>query len=389
MYLSHLALNDFRNYREAICEFSPGANVLVGANGQGKTNVVEAIAYLATFTSHRVAADAALVRAGTPGAVVRAKTQVGSRSLLLELEIIAGKANRARLNRAPVRPRELLGIVRVVMFAPEDLALVKGDPAERRRFLDELVVTRTPRLAGVKADYDKTLRQRSALLKQSGGSRHADPMVLSTLDVWDAQLAAAGAELMKARADVVRDIAPHVDRAYREVADGDGPATLELATSLAKEEERHELALPETGAEEIAGLRTRLEAALRAVRTRELDRGVTLVGPHRDDLLLGIGELPAKGYASHGESWSLALALKLASFRLLIEDDPDSGSPILILDDVFAELDARRRARLAEVVAAADQSFITAAVAEDLPEGLSGRRFRVVAGEISAEEEDA
>lgn len=387
MYLSHLSLNDFRNYREAVCEFAPGINVLVGANGQGKTNVVEAIAYLATFSSHRVAADTALVRAGAPGAVVRAKTLVGSRSMLLELEIIAGKANRARLNRAVVRPREILGIVRVVMFAPEDLALVKGDPADRRRFLDDLVAVRTPRLAGVKADYDKTLRQRSALLKQSGGSRNADAMVLSTLDVWDAQLAAAGAQLMRAREDVVRDLAPHVNAAYAEVADGGGPATLELTTSLAKEEERAGLAIPDAGADSVDGLAERLRTAMSAVRKQELDRGVTLVGPHRDDLLLGIGDLPAKGYASHGESWSLALALKLGSFRLLIEDDPDSGPPLLILDDVFAELDSRRRARLAEVVAAAEQSFVTAAVEEDLPDGLGGKRFRVTAGTI--EEVDA
>ncbi|HZK06483.1 MAG TPA: DNA replication/repair protein RecF [Actinomycetaceae bacterium] len=397
MHLSHLALSDFRNYHEAVVEFEPGVMVLIGANGQGKTNLVEAIAYLGTFSSHRVAADSALVRAGTPGAVVRARAiGGGGRANTLELEIISGKANRARLNRAPVRPRDLLGIVRTVVFAPEDLALVKGDPGERRRMLDELMVLRAPRLAGVKSEYEKILRQRSALLKQLGGrgrsARRPDPYAESTLDVWDGQFAAAGAEIVVARAQLAAELAPHVAAAYRAVADSDRLARIELRASLEKEETR----LADQGAgEEAAGqdltdvelVRERLIAAMQALRPAEMDRGVCLVGPHRDDLHLAIGDLPAKGYASHGESWSLALALRIASFELLRSEDEDP--PILILDDVFAELDLQRRRRLAAMVGEADQVFVTAAVPADVPEELGGVRYVVVNGTIKREEEAA
>ncbi|HHW83948.1 MAG TPA: DNA replication/repair protein RecF [Actinomycetales bacterium] len=404
MHLSHLALSDFRNYHEAVVEFSPGVMVLVGKNGQGKTNLVEAIAYLATFTSHRVSADTALVRAGTPGAVVRAKVVGGGRATTLELEIIAGRANRARLNRGQAKPRDLLGILRTVVFAPEDLALVKGDPAERRRLLDELMVLRTPRLAGVKSEYEKTLRQRSALLKQAGGRARGgrrDEYAESTLDVWDAQLASAGAQISVARAQLVADLAPHVATAYRAVSESDRLATIELRTSLAKEETRLASGGRYPREEEddddtrvassadvasVAEVEERLRAAMGALRKAELERGVTLVGPHRDDLHLAIGELPAKGYASHGESWSLALALRIAEFELLRADDPDT--PILILDDVFAELDSARRRRLAAMVGEAEQVFVTAAVAEDIPAELDGVRYHVEAGTIEREEVD-
>lgn len=395
MHLTNLALSDFRNYTEAVAEFEPGVMVLIGSNGQGKTNLVEAIHYLSGLSSHRVAADSALVRVGAPGAVVRAKVMAHGRASTVELEIVSGQANRARLNRTPVRPRELVGTVRTVLFAPEDLSLVKGDPSERRRFLDDLMILRTPRLAATRAEYEKILRQRSALLKQAGGKGRGrrDDYAESTLDVWDAQLAAAGAQISAARAALVADLQPHVRAAYGEISNSDRLATLTLQTSLERQEARlaekgdsGPLTAPVEGSEvgtggaSVAELAARLTAAMRALRPTELERGISLVGPHRDELLLAIGDLPAKGYASHGESWSLALALRIASFELLRQDEMDP--PILILDDVFAELDAGRRERLAAMVSVADQVFVTAAVAADVPPELDGAHYRVVAGTI-------
>ncbi len=391
MYVSDLALNEFRNYHEAVVALHEGVVTLVGANGQGKTNLVEAIGYLSTFSSHRVSADAALVRSGATGAVVRARVVGGGRSTLVELEIIAGRANRARVNRAPVRTRDVLGIVRTVVFAPEDLALVKGDPSDRRRYLDDLVVTRTPRLAAVRSEYDRIVRQRSALLKSTGGGRRAPDTLLATLDVWDGHLAAAGAQLIAARAELVAELAPHVVAAYRTVSDSAGDAALTIRSSLVRAEEGR---APEGGAggdgaadavdrdRDVPGLTRRMIAAMQDLRRQEMDRGVCLVGPHRDDLALSIGELPAKGYASHGESWSLALALRMGAFDLLAAEDPHGETPILILDDVFAELDSRRRARLADMVGRAQQVFVTAAVAEDIPADLTGQRFHVLAGTV-------
>lgn len=368
MYVSDLALSDFRNYHDQVVRFQPGVTVLLGRNGQGKTNLVEAIAYLATFSSHRVSADTALVRAGTPGAVVRAKAVEKGRERVVELEVIAGRANRAKLNRSPVRPRELLGIIRTVVFAPEDLALVKGDPSERRRFLDELSVMRMPRYADVKSRYDKVVRQRSALLK--AGRR-------SELDVWDSQLAALGAEISRIRGDLVVELAPHVTAAYAEIADG-ASAQIELSSSLAAAEQKEGV---DPGDQE---LEERLLNALERARPRELDRGLCLVGPHRDELSLIINDLPARGYASHGESWSLALGLRLGSFQLLADDDP----PILILDDVFAELDSLRREKLASMVGEADQVVVTAAVDDDVPAALSGALLRVEAGAVTEVSDD-
>lgn len=379
MYVSDLALNDFRNYAEAVVSFSEGVVTLLGANGQGKTNLVEAIAYLATFSSHRVSADTALVRAGASGAVIRAKVVSEGRPTLLELEIIAGRANRARINRVPARTRDVLGVLKAVVFAPEDLSLVKGDPTDRRRYLDDLVVTRTPRLAAVRSEYDRILRQRSALLKSTGGGRRVPDALMSTLEVWDGHLAEAGAQLIAARAGLVEALTPHVSEAYRSVSDGAGEASLAIRSSLEKAEEGTEGS--DAGeAADVATLTSRMVAAMQRLRRQELDRGVCLVGPHRDDLVLGIGDLPAKGYASHGESWSLALALRMGAFELLRAEAGEA--PVLILDDVFAELDARRRARLAEMVAAAQQVFITAAVPDDVPAGLDGQRFQVTAGVI-------
>ena len=373
MYVRHLSVTDFRSWPAAEVAFEPGPSVLVGPNGQGKTNLVEALGYVATLGSHRVATDAPLVREGAPRAVVRAAVVSAGRELLVELEINPGKANRARLNRSSVpRPREVLGALRSVLFAPEDLALVRGDPGERRRFLDELLTQRTPRFAGVRADYDRVLKQRGALLKTArahrGSGAGAD---LRTLDIWDGHLARYGAELLAGRLGLVRDIAPHVATAYDEVARGGGPAAVTYSCSLGD-------ALPpdEPGAEL---LEVALLAELARVRPAELERGVTLVGPHRDDLVLSLIGRPAKGYASHGESWSYALALQLAAYELLTAD---GAEPVLVLDDVFAELDTARRGRLAKLASRAEQVLVTAAVADDVPPELLGARYDVADGEV-------
>ena len=374
MHLAHLSLVDFRSYASAELPLEPGVTALVGPNGQGKTNLVEAVGYLATQGSHRVAGDAPLVRSGATRAVVRGQVMRDGRSLLVELEINPGKANRARVNRAPVpRPRDALGLLRTVVFAPEDLALVKGDPSDRRHFLDDLLVARTPRLAGVRADYDRVLKQRNALLKTAGLSRRTGGPDLRTLDVWDTHLSAAGGELLAARLGLIEELRPLVEKAYATVAMGDRrsvPVGVEYQSSLGAEIEL----VPDA-----AVLATALGAALAGVRSDELDRGITLVGPHRDELVLKLADLPARGYASHGESWSLALALRLGSYDLLCAD---GGEPVLILDDVFAELDADRRDRLAEFVAPAEQVLVTAAVPADVPEILAGSRVDVLNGEV-------
>ena len=371
MRLTHLSLRDFRSYTEVELALEPGVTALVGPNGQGKTNLVEAIGYLATLSSHRVAADAPLVRLGAERAVVRGNVTRGSRAMLVEVEISPGKANRARVNRAPVpRPRDVLGILRTVLFAPEDLALVRGDPSERRRFLDDLLVSRHPRYAAVRADYERVLRQRSALLKtaRSGGD-------LRTLDVWDGHLAQHGAALLAGRLELVGALAPPAVEAFAEVAPSSEPIACTYRSSLDGE-------LP-TDAGQLQEL---LLAALEGVRRQEVERGVCLVGPHRDDLELSLGAGPAKGYASHGESWALALALRLASYRLLVADDVE---PVLILDDVFAELDTRRREALAAVAKRAEQVLVTAAVAADVPDGLDGVRFTVSGGQVTRNQQDA
>ncbi|MFF2627241.1 DNA replication/repair protein RecF [Kitasatospora sp. CB02891] len=374
MHVAHLSLADFRSYARVEVPLDPGVTAFVGPNGQGKTNLVEAIGYIATLGSHRVATDAPLVRLGAERAVVRASVVAqGGRTTLVELEITPGKANRARLNRSDnVRPRDVLGVLRTVLFAPEDLSLVKGDPGERRRFLDELLTARAPRLAGVRSDYERVLKQRNALLKtaatarRAGGGKAAD---LATLEVWDGHLARTGAELTAFRIQLVAALQPLVAEAYRQLAPGGGETVLEYRSSF-----EGELPTSREQAEQ------QLLDALQAARAQEVARGLTLVGPHRDELLLRLGPLPAKGYASHGESWSYALALRLASYELL---RAEGGEPVLILDDVFAELDARRRDRLAELVAGGEQVLVTAAVAEDVPKALSGARYAVSDGAVT------
>jgi DNA replication and repair protein RecF len=373
MYVSHLSLTDFRSYDSLELALAPGISVFQGPNGQGKTNLAEAIGYLATLTSHRVASDAPLVRVGAPRAVIRGLVVRDMRPTLLEVEINPGKANRARINRAPVpRAREILGLVRTVAFAPEDIVVVKGDPAERRRFLDDLLVTRLPRYAGVRADYERVLKQRNALLKSAGVARagRSRGENLSTLDVWDAHLARFGAELLAGRLELVELLRPLVAKAYDEVARGGGDVRLDYRSSLGPN--------ADLAAERVALAESYLDA-MRKRRREELDRGTSLVGPHRDELLLSLGDMPARGYASHGECWSFALALRLATYELLRSD---GGEPVLVLDDVFAELDVARRDRLAELVAPAEQVLVTAAVSADVPQVLSGARFEVLAGTV-------
>lgn len=380
MYVRHLQVTDFRSWEHADLELEIGTSVLIGQNGQGKTNLIEAIGYLATLGSHRVATDAPLIRHGAARAIVRGTVVNTGRELTVELEITPGKANRARVNRGPVpRPRDVLGILRTVLFAPEDLALVRGDPSERRRFLDDLLVLRAPRYAGVRADYDRVLRQRNALLKTSGAARRAGSRGdISTLDVWDGHLARHGAELLAGRLDLVADLAPHLSAAYAGIAPESKPAEIGYRSTIAETLPGEYGRSTEIRAD-VEVLTDALLAAMVAGRDTELERGVSLVGPHRDELELVLDAHPAKGYASHGESWSFALALRLASYELL---RAESSEPVLVLDDVFAELDQRRRRRLAEVAGAAEQVLVTAAVEEDVPDSLMGARYLVSDGEV-------
>ena len=374
MHVTHLSLADFRSYTELELPLDGGVTALVGPNGQGKTNLVEAVGYVATLGSHRVATDAPLIRLGAQRAVVRAAVSRGGRPQLVELEIVSGGANRARINRSPVpRVREVLGLLRTVLFAPEDLALVKGDPDGRRRFLDDLLVARAPRFAGVRSDYERVVTQRNALLKAIKAGRGD----VRTLDVWDDQLATVGAELLAGRVYLTHQLAPHVAHAYAELAGSGQEAAIAYRSTLGEDVGDQ----PQPGRDLLRGL---LLEALSRRRPAELERVVSLVGPHRDELAVQLGPFPAKGFASHGESWSLALALRLASYQLLRADtgaDGD-GEPVLVLDDVFAELDTGRRDRLAALVAGAEQVLVTAAVPQDVPEALRGVRVDVMAGEV-------
>jgi DNA replication and repair protein RecF len=415
VYLSRLALTDFRSYAAVDLSLDPGVSTLIGANGQGKTNVVEAVGYLATLGSHRVASDGPLVRHGAERAILRGAVTSAERDSLVEIEINPGRANRARLNRSPVsRPRQVLGVLRTVLFAPEDLSLVKGDPEQRRRYLDDILVARAPRYAAVRGDYERVLRQRTALLKSlrgrpwarqlagagRAGPRHGSPdegfpadsggdgatggSAATTLDVWDEHLATKGAELLAARISLTGALRPLVAKAYTAVSGESAAASIAYRQAFsinipgqrngAGDAERPE---PEPDAERLAAW---LREALALARAEEIERGVCLVGPHRDELELRIGDLPARGYASQGESWSAALALRLAAFELLRENGDD---PVLLLDDVFAELDSGRRERLAAVAAGAEQVIVTAAVAQDVPQVLAGARFEVAEGSVT------
>ncbi len=396
MYVAHLSLTDWRSYPSVELALEPGVSTFLGANGHGKTNVIEAICYLGTLSSHRAATDTPLVRQGAERSIVRADVVRGGRHALIEVEVNPGRANRARINRGAVpRARDVIGLVRAVLFAPEDLALIKGDPDGRRRFMDELLVLRTPRLAGVRADYDRVLKQRNSLLRSSGTARGTAgrETLLATLSVWDEQLVRFGSELVSGRLRLVSALRPTLTAAYVEIAPGRGEPALAYRASLGPLErgsaddvvamarmsaELEEIAAGPDGIAELGGL---MQAQLELRRRDEFDRGVTLVGPHRDDVLVGLGSMPARGFASHGESWSLALSARLAAHDLLAEDGDE---PILVLDDVFAELDVSRRTALAARVAGAGQVLVTAAVEADVPEILRGRRFDVEPGSVDS-----
>ncbi len=383
MIVEQLGLKDFRNYAEVDVSLSTGANVFVGRNGQGKTNLVEAVAYLATLGSHRVSSDAPMVKDGADAAIVRARLAHGERSVLLELQLNRQGSNRARVNGVNVRTAELPRYAQVVLFAPEDLQIVRGDPSARRRFADQLIVQRTPRMAAVVADYDRVLRQRTALLK-SARARGVRGDALGTLDVWDDKLVTLGTELIEARLALASDLSDPVARAYAAIAGAEHEPRLEWALSVGGgDPEEGDAAVPASG----GPLAEQFRAALAARRSAELERGLTLVGPHRDDLVLRVRSLPVKGYASHGESWSVALALRLASAELL-RAESRLGDPVLILDDVFAELDAGRRTRLAELVGGYEQVIVTSAVEEDVPDALRAHVVRVEAGQIETVDDE-
>ncbi|HUC24173.1 MAG TPA: DNA replication/repair protein RecF [Streptosporangiaceae bacterium] len=384
MHLRRLSLTDFRSYAEADLALEPGVTTFVGSNGQGKTNLVEAAGYLATFGSHRVATDAPLIRQGADRAILRAVIAAAGRDSLLELEINPGRANRIRLNKAPARPRDALGVLRCVLFAPEDIAVVKGDPDQRRRYLDDLLVALRPRYAAIRTEYERVLRQRTALLKSA---RASGTVPRETLEIWDDHLVTAGAQLTAGRLRLVEELRAVVASSYSAVSGTERDTGLEYRMSAQSGGSgRDGGAGGEAGTgtdlrpdtEKLAGM---LREALALRRRAELDRAVCLVGPHRDELELSIGGLPARGYASHGESWSMALALRLAAYQLIRAAGED---PVLMLDDVFAELDSERRERLAELVADAEQVLVTVAVLQDVPGGLTGARFRVAEGKVTS-----
>jgi DNA replication and repair protein RecF len=387
VFVAHVGLTDFRNYETLELELRPGPNLVVGSNGQGKTNLVEALGYLATLGSHRVSTDAALIRQGADAAIVRARLRHGERQVLVELQLNRAGANRAQVNRSVVKPRELPRSFSSVLFAPEDLALVRGEPSVRRRFMDELLTLRTPRLAGVLADYDRVLRQRNTLLKSAravsrtstGGAKD-----LSTLDIWDERLVALGSELIEGRSRLVTDLSPEVGSAYAAVAGADHRARLSSRLSIHSahpDDDDADAAPAEQGVLDATAVADDFRAALVRVRRSELDRGLTLVGPHRDDLVLELNGMAARITASHGESWSFALALRLASAELLRRDSI-AGDPVLMLDDVFAELDEARRDRLADAVGGFEQVLITAAVRGDVPERLAVHVVGIHAGAL-------
>ena len=379
MFVKHLSLASFRNYESAEVALGPGVTLIMGPNGQGKTNLVEAIRYLSTLSSHRVSGYLPMIKAGANQAVVRCLVSHGDRDVMVELELNRDTKNSARLGRSPVsRVRDILGVIQSVTFAPEDIDIIRRDPSNRRAFLDELVVQYRPRMAGVYSDYDRVLKQRNTLLKTARAT-NTSGSALSTLDAWDASLVQYGSEIVASRIEVAGLLEPHLFEAYQKIATANNEPRMLYRSSLLGSlipdgEEVDDLEfLTDSDRANIAAL---FASKLERVRPKELERGITLVGPHRDELVLMLGDLPAKGYASHGETWSYALALRLASVELL-KKETRTGDPVLILDDVFAELDSGRRLRLAELVANNEQVLITAAVSEDVPELLGAAIFNV------------
>jgi DNA replication and repair protein RecF len=385
MYVTKVQLTNFRNYKTAEVELSPGVNLLYGANGQGKTNLAEAINFFASLSSHRVAGHTPLIKQGEQSAIISLELAHQERQLLLEFEINEDSPNRARLNKSPVqKPKDILGYLNSVIFAPEDLDIVKRDPTNRRAFIDQLIVQFAPRMLGVYSDYERVLKQRNTLLK-SARATGAKGDSLATLSAWDESLVKLGSEIISARVAIAAKLSPGLIANYKNIANANNEPRIFIKSSilgstLLDGEEADDSEYLETpDRNEIADL---FRGKLERLRQKEIERGVSLVGPHRDDLVLILGSLPAKGYASHGESWSYALSLRLASLEILRQESK-LGDPILILDDVFAELDSERRVKLAELVRTNEQVIITAAVIEDVPESLVAKRFSVVAGEIT------
>ncbi len=359
MHLTNLSLKNFRSYSELELPLDKGITIFVGRNGEGKTNIVEAILYLALLSSHRTSSDQPLVQLGNTSAYIRGKVDNNERDILIELEVNTEKANRARINQNPVRSqKEIFGILQAIYFSPEDLDLVRGDPTERRRFIDQILTLRSPRMAGVISDYERAVRQRNSLLKSRSN--------LSTLESWNQQVAEFGGEIIAARITTLNELQPIFTAVYQEISPEKNAHIIYKSSidnpSIIREENQ----------------RVILEK-FKEIQNQEIERGLTLVGPHRDDLTLMLGDHPVKGYASQGESWSVALSLKLASYQLL---QNDGSQPILILDDVFSELDEGRRDRLVALAKTAVQTFITVAVQSDLPPELTGKFFSVKSGSV-------
>ena len=385
MIVTHLTLIDFRNYETLDVALNAGANLFVGSNGQGKTNLVESLGYLSTLGSHRVSTDHAMIRQGQDSAIVRARLVHGEREILAEVQLNRAGANRAQINRSAIKTRELPRYFSSVLFAPEDLALVRGEPSGRRRFLDELLVLRAPRMSAVIADYERVLRQRNTLLKTARNARGD----LSTLDIWDERLVSFGSEIIVARSLLLAELSPEVARAYRSIAGADHAAKVSSYLSIfasSADDDTVDSSATRSGPLENAMVAEGFRASLARLRRSEVERGITLAGPHRDDAILELNGMPARGYASHGESWSFALALKLASAEVLRRES-SSGDPVVILDDVFAELDESRRGRLAEAVGDFEQVLITAAVFGDVPEQLARTVVRIRDGKVVSDDE--
>jgi DNA replication and repair protein RecF len=360
VFIKQLSLTTFRSYTNLELDLTPGISIFIGRNGEGKTNIIEAVLYLSFLSSHRVSTDQPLVQLGNTAAYIRAKTQIPDREVLVELEINNNKANRARINQNQVRSqKEIFGIVQAIYFSPEDLDLVRGDPSERRKFIDQLLILRSPRIAGIISDYERALRQRNSLLKSRAGAE--------SLHAWDEQVANFGGEIIAARLQTLQDFEPIFQEIYKKIS-AEKPAFIKYKTNIEEPSFNAEIN------------KTKILERMRTTHTAEIERGLTLSGPHRDDLLLNLGNHLVKGYASHGESWSIALSLKLATYQLLKNDGLE---PILILDDVFSELDEERRSHLIELANSAKQTFITVAVENDLPKELTGVKYLVKSGSVT------
>jgi DNA replication and repair protein RecF len=375
MQLAHLWLTDFRGHQESEVEVGPGITVFAGGNAQGKTTVLEAVGWLARMSSFRAAPDSALVRVGCEKAIVRAEIVPANRGPdvrpdLIEAEIAAAGRNRVLLNRKPLpRARDLLGSLRVTVFAPDDLRLVKAGPAERRAELDDLLVALSPRYDAVQSDYERVLRHRNAWLRT--WSRADDP---ATLDVWDEQLVRAGAELVRGRLKLLERLAAPLGKAYGDVAGAAADVAGAYEASWARElpGEAGGVILDETRLDDVGPL---LAEAVGRSRSADLERRLTLIGPHRDDWRLSIDGLDARRYASQGEQRSLALAVRLAGHVVI--SDVVGEPPVLLLDDVFSELDETRANNLVAHMPIA-QALVT--TAGSLPPGLPAERVVWVAG---------